>query len=79
MTYISVDVDVDIHDILGTWSGAELTGLAADLLREGHVPDGWAEVDDSTSKNLDLSDSAVLLDVIVELRRMGYTVEPGGK
>lgn len=79
MVYVSASIDVDLSYVLDSMNGAELIELASDLLEEGHVPDGWVHVDDFEHQVIDLSDSAVLLDVIVELRRMGYVVELGGK
>lgn len=70
----SIDVDVNLDDVLSGMGKSDVIDLVADLLAEGYVPSGW-----SKNPAIDLSDSAVLLDVIVELRRMGYTVEPGGK
>ena len=80
MVYVSASADVDLFHVLDSMNSAELIELASDLLNEGHVPDGWVHVDDlEAERSVNLSDSAVLIDVIVELRRMGYTVEPGGK
>ena len=76
MVYISADIDVDIDDVLSGYTSKQLTELVGDLLSEGHVPDGWVEVDDSRPE-VPLDDPAVLLGVITELRKRGYTVEPG--
>lgn len=74
MVRVYTDVEVDFSDVLAELSDTELTNLVAELLDDGHVPFGW-----SKRESVDLSDGAVLLDVILELRKLGYTVEPGGK
>ena len=67
-------VSLDIYDLTEHMSRNELTEFIAEQLESGYIPKGW-----SKTGSVNLSDSAVLIDVIVELRRMGYTVEPGGK
>jgi len=79
MVRVYADVEVDLDDALGELSNIELTKLVEELLDEGHIPEGWEYVDFRSPARPLLSDGAVLLDVILELRKLGYTVEPGGK
>ncbi len=72
--YTKVSLDVDIYDLTEHMSSRELTEFVAEQLANGYIPDGWIR-----RGGIDLSDGATLLQVIVELRRLGYTVEPGGK
>lgn len=74
MVWIHTGVEVDVRDAIDCMTEGQIVQLVRDLLDVGNVPDGWMH-----RSNLNLSDGETLLDVIVELRRMGYTVEPGGK
>lgn len=76
MVYVSVDVDLSVEDIADQLHSRESMILVENLLNNGHVPRGWAYV--GSSQVPDLNDSAILLATIVELRKLGYTVEPGG-
>lgn len=67
---ISTSVDVDVDDVLENLSGTELEDLTNDLIADGY---GTAPEPDRIAPDLD--DPIVRLQVIVELRRLGYTVE----
>ena len=66
---ISTSVDVDVDDVLDNLSETELEDLANNLIEDGY---GTAPAQQET---LNLDDPAVRLQAIVELRRLGYTVE----
>ena len=70
----SVDIDVDLDDILRGMGHTDTVNLVAEMLADGYVPKGWQQ-----SPEPNLSDPADRLAVITELRKLGYTVEPGGK
>lgn len=74
MVYIHTGVEVDVNELIWELGDKELLQLADDILKSGYIPDGWIR-----RSAIDLSDGATLLQVIVELRRLGYIVEPGGK
>lgn len=66
---VSASVDVDVDDVLENMSETELEDLANELIRDGYgtAPD--------RQDTLNLDDPITRLQVIVELRRLGYTVE----
>jgi len=70
----SVDIDVDLDDILSGLGHTDTVALVRDLLADGYVPSGWQQTPEPN-----LSDPSDRLAVITELRKLGYTVEPGGK
>ena len=74
MVRIHTDVEVDFRDALDAMTEGEVVQLVRDLLDVGYVPDGWLHRD-----SIDLSDGMTLLNVIVDLRRRGFTVEPDGE
>ena len=64
----------DALDAVDVLDAREKIRLVECLLDEGNVPKGWMHRD-----SINLSDGMALLNVIVELRRRGFTVEPGGE
>lgn len=71
MIYATVDINLD--DVLNNLSNRELQDLTNSLIEDGYGPEE-AAVPEPTTLNLD--DPVIRLDAIVELRRLGYTVEP---
>lgn len=77
--HMEIDEDDVLSRILGELSRERLTALAEETLGDGNIPDGWFHKDDVDQIALSLDDPALLLGVITELRKRGYTVEPGGQ
>lgn len=77
MVHIYYDGSVDFYDALRSVEDDEVVGLVKDLLDEGYTPEGWRN--SQSVDCIDLSDPADRLAAITELRKLGYTVEPGGR
>lgn len=77
MTYVSVDVDVDLGDILDALSKEEVKSLVRELIQDGYGPEPSDLLVHGEIKITDqLTDPVILLETIVWLRKNGYTVEP---
>lgn len=74
MAYVSVDIDLD--DVLNNLSTRELEELANALIEDGYGPEEAALPESQEPTTLNLDDPVIRLDAIVELRRLGYSVEP---
>lgn len=65
-----IKVSIDVADVLENLSETELEDLANELIADGY---GTAPAQQDT---LNIDDPVVRLQAIVELRRLGYSVEP---
>lgn len=72
---IDVSVTVSLDDMLSEMGRYELVELVEDLIDDGYVPGSWHRTDECHEARL--GDPVTLLNTIVELRLLGYTVEPG--
>lgn len=71
-----VNVEVDISDFLNDLSDGEYREVIREGLMNGYGPEGWHRNEECPLAWT--TDPVARLTIITELRRQGYTVEPGG-